>query len=117
MVMGKIRIKTILHLKKVSSQLSSDMNDKGISSFPNSVAFLVEDNGPKIPEDKAGDIFKKFYQIDTSLTRRHRGSGLGLTICKGIVEAHGGKIWLDTNYRAGACMIFTLQVDDTQKPH
>jgi signal transduction histidine kinase len=70
--------------------------------------FSVEDNGPGIPSDKVDSIFKKFYQIDTSVTRKHGGTGLGLVICKGIVERHGGKIWVDASYKGGACLKFTL---------
>ena len=54
------------------------------------------------------NLFKKFYQIDTTLTRKHGGTGLGLSICKGIVEAHNGTIWLDKGYNKGASFKFTL---------
>jgi signal transduction histidine kinase len=70
--------------------------------------FSVEDNGIGINPDKADKLFQKFYQIDTGLTRRHAGTGLGLVICKGIIDAHGGKIWLDKSYRGGAAIKFTL---------
>ena len=70
--------------------------------------FTIEDNGPGIPKEKIDSLFQKFYQIDTSLTRKHGGTGLGLVICKGIVEAHGGKIWIDKDYANGACIRFTL---------
>lgn len=72
------------------------------------VVITVEDNGPGIPADKAPGLFKKFYYVDTSATRKHGGSGLGLSICKGIVEAHGGIIWLDPSYKDGAAIKFTL---------
>ena len=72
------------------------------------VAVTVEDNGPGIPADKADGLFKKFYYVDTSATRKHGGSGLGLSICKGIVEAHGGTIWLDKSYAKGVAIKFTL---------
>ena len=72
------------------------------------VAIAVEDNGPGIPQDKVSSLFKKFYYIDTSATRKHGGSGLGLSICKGIVDAHGGTIWLDSSYKGGAAIRFTL---------
>lgn len=72
--------------------------------------FAVEDNGPGIPSDKVGRIFEKFYQIDTSAARKHGGTGLGLVICKGIVEAHGGRIWVDTDYSNGASLRFSLPI-------
>ena len=70
--------------------------------------FSVEDNGIGINPDKADKLFQKFYQIDTGLTRRHAGTGLGLVICKGIIDAHSGKIWLDKSYRGGAAIKFML---------
>ena len=57
---------------------------------------IVKDNGVGISKNKLEQIFVKFYQIDTSVTREHGGSGLGLVVCKGITEAHGGKIWAES---------------------
>jgi signal transduction histidine kinase len=54
------------------------------------------------------NLFKKFYQIDTTATRKHGGTGLGLAISRGIVEAHGGRIWLDKTYTTGTSIKFTL---------
>ena len=72
------------------------------------VTFTVEDNGIGIPADKVDNLFKKFYQIDTTLTRSHGGTGLGLAISKGIIESHGGTIWLNKDYNKGACFKFTI---------
>lgn len=72
------------------------------------VVVTVEDNGPGIPVDKADGLFKKFYYLDTSATPKHGGSGLGLSICTGIVEAHGRTIWLDQSYGKGAAIKFCL---------
>jgi signal transduction histidine kinase len=72
------------------------------------VTFTVEDNGIGIPADKMDNLFKKFYQIDTTLTRKHGGTGLGLAIAKGIIESHGGTIWLNKRYTKGASFKFTL---------
>src|SRR5215469_14532911 len=72
--------------------------------------FTVEDNGIGINPEKADKLFQKFYQIDTGPTRKHAGTGLGLVICKGIIEAHGGKIWVDRAPRTVATIKFTLPV-------
>ena len=58
--------------------------------------FHVKDNGIGIPKEKQINIFKKFYQVDTSVTRKHGGTGLGLVICKGIINALGGEMWFES---------------------
>lgn len=68
----------------------------------------VQDSGKKIPTDEAERIFAKFYQLDASNTRRQGGIGLGLSIAKAIVEAHGGRIGLDNTSRHGNTFWFTL---------
>ena len=79
--------------------------------------FSVQDYGDGIPIDKQGRLFTKFYQVDTSLTRKASGTGLGLVICKGIVEAHKGKIWFESEPRKGSIFRFTIPVNgkDDQK--
>ena len=72
------------------------------------IIFTVKDNGPGIPKDKINNLFKKFYHIDTSITRKHTGTGLGLVICKGIIEAHEGKIWVDKRYTNGLSIKFSI---------
>ena len=74
----------------------------------------MEDNGSGIPRDKAENLFKKFYQIDTTLTRKHGGTGLGLAISRGIIEAHGGTIWVDLEHNNGASIKFTLPIVRTE---
>ena len=73
-----------------------------------SYIFSVEDNGSGIPEEGRKNLFQKFYQIDASPTRKHGGTGLGLTICEGIVKAHGGRIWLDNEYTSGTRFKFMI---------
>ncbi len=72
------------------------------------VVFYVKDNGNGIPQEKQDGLFKKFYQIDTSLKRSHGGTGLGLVICKGIVEALGGTIWLESQVGKGTTFWFRI---------
>ena len=74
------------------------------------VTFTVEDNGIGIPLEKMDNLFKTFYQVDTTLARKHGGTGLGLVICKGIIEDHGGKIWIDRSYTHGTSIKFTLPI-------
>ncbi len=75
---------------------------------PDEVRIIVSDNGSGIPYEKQSKLFTKFYQADASLTREKGGSGLGLSICKGIIEAHGGKISLQSAPGAGTTVTFSL---------
>ena len=79
-----------------------------VEELPTEVKISVNDNGTGIPIDKRKDLFTKFYQVDTTLTRERAGSGLGLAICKGIVKNHGGKIWVESTPNVGSTFIFTI---------
>ncbi|TBR23694.1 MAG: HAMP domain-containing histidine kinase, partial [Candidatus Nitrosotenuis sp.] len=81
------------------------------SEDPNEVRITVSDNGGGIPPEKQTKLFTKFYQADASLTREKGGSGLGLSICKGIVGAHGGKITLESAPGVGTSVTFSLPKD------
>lgn len=78
----------------------------------NMVEVCVSDTGEGIPEDKLEDIFKPFEQVDTSLTRRHGGTGLGLPITKRLVELQGGGIRVESRPGSGSKFIFTLPLAD-----
>jgi two-component system sensor histidine kinase BaeS len=58
----------------------------------NRLTIYVEDSGPGVPEDAVDRLFDRLYRVDHARTRARGGSGLGLSICKSIIEAHGGKI-------------------------
>ena len=79
-----------------------------VEEFSEEAKISIIDNGRGIPKEAHDKIFKKFYQVDASLTREKGGSGLGLSICKNIVEAHGGKIWFDSEVGKGTTFAFTL---------
>ncbi len=71
-----------------------------------SVRFYVRDNGTGISGEKQKGLFRKFYQIDTSERRKVEGTGLGLVICKGIIEKLGGKIWVKSQVGKGTTFHF-----------
>ncbi|CAD6522221.1 Signal transduction histidine kinase [metagenome] len=79
-----------------------------IVDYPQTVQVSVKDNGIGIPPDKQENLFKKFYQVDTTLTREKSGSGLGLAICKGIIDTHGGEIFCKSIPRQETVFTFTL---------
>ena len=72
------------------------------------VTFFVKDNGIGISEEQQKNIFKKFYQIDTSSKRKKEGSGLGLSISEGIIKTLGGKMWVKSNKNKGTTFFFSL---------
>ena len=72
------------------------------------VQFTVTDQGAGIPADKLEAVFDRFAQVDASDTRAKGGTGLGLPICRGIVEQHGGRIWATSEPGQGSTFAFTL---------
>jgi PAS domain S-box-containing protein len=76
----------------------------------NEVVVWVKDRGVGIPNDEIGHIFEKYRQLSSRRESGHRGTGLGLVICKKIVEAHGGRIWAESEEGKGATFLFSLPV-------
>ncbi len=68
-----------------------------LKSEGGNAVITIADNGIGIPKDKIDGLFAKFYQVSTDKNRRYGGSGLGLSVCKGIVEGHGGMIWAESD--------------------
>jgi two-component system sensor histidine kinase KdpD len=79
---------------------------------PRSVRVTVSNQGPPVPEEHLEHIFDKFFRITAA--DRVTGAGLGLSICKGIVEAHGGRIWA-RNMPGGFAFNFTLPLDGNER--
>jgi len=72
------------------------------------VLFTIQDNGTGIPPEDIDKIFDSFSQIETKLTRKHGGAGLGLAICKALVTKLGGKIWVESELGKGTSFYFTI---------
>lgn len=77
----------------------------------NFVEFEIADNGGGIPEEAKPHIFEMFYTASTAAAGSRRGMGLGLALCKSIVQAHGGTISVRDNVPHGAVFVFTLPAD------
>ena len=83
----------------------------GISAYVRQKFLKVQvwDSGPGIPAGDEGLVFDKFYRGHSS--GKQSGVGLGLSICRAVVEAHGGKIWVENRPEAGAAFYFTLPLE------
>ena len=76
------------------------------TSYGDGIRFAVRDTGVGIPAESLSRIFERFYRVDRS--RTGSGTGLGLSISKHIIEAHGGKIWAESDERHGSVFYFVI---------
>jgi len=86
---------------------------------PDFVQVSVEDSGIGIPARDLPHVFDRFYQVESHLTRKHGGMGLGLSVAKVMVEMHGGRIWADSVEGAGTKFTFVLPIrkrEESEKP-
>ena len=87
-----------------------------LSETPGLFQFCVEDDGPGIPKDQQKRLFAKFEQLARPKGGSgYKGMGLGLSICKEIVTAHGGKIWVDSETGQGTRFFFTIPLHRFQQ--
>ena len=73
--------------------------------------FCVKDEGIGMTQEEASRLFKAFSQADTSTTRQYGGTGLGLVICKSIVELMNGSIWIESTKGKGSSFYFTVELE------
>jgi len=78
-------------------------------SKTNEIVISVADSGPGVPDEHKEKIFHKFHQVKYGTKLTGQGVGLGLAICKTIVEAHHGQIWVEDNPKGGSVFSFILQ--------
>jgi len=86
-------------LRTLNSELNADF-----------IEISVADTGVGIPREQQGKLFQPFQQIDSSLTRKHAGTGLGLSLCRRFVELHGGRIWVESEQGKGSTFRFVIPV-------
>jgi signal transduction histidine kinase len=81
-----------------------------VEQNPDTVVVRVTDDGPGIPEADLPNLFEPFFRVDRSRSKKSGGYGLGLSICKRILEAHRGTITAENNVgRRGATFTLTLR--------
>ena len=103
----------ILNLLDNAVKYSKDVKRIGVAAHRsgNELAIDVSDAGIGIPKSEQGRIFEKFYRIDTGLVRDTQGSGLGLALTRHIVEAHGGRIVVDSTPGRGSRFTILLPIE------
>jgi two-component system CheB/CheR fusion protein len=74
--------------------------------------FFVRDSGIGIPEKMKDKIFDRFYQLEEHQQKNHGGAGLGLAICKNIINLLGGTIWMESDVEEGSCFYFQIPIRD-----
>jgi len=85
-----------------------------MENIPTEIKISIKDNGIGIAQEKQKELFKKFYQVDATLTREKGGSGLGLAICKGIIDNHKGQISVHSIPNQGATFSFTIPKETSE---
>ncbi len=80
------------------------------SGRPSSIEISVADTGPGIKPEDITKLFQPFQQLETTITRKYPGTGLGLNLCKKFVELHGGAIWVESEVGKGSKFIFAIPI-------
>jgi two-component system phosphate regulon sensor histidine kinase PhoR len=79
------------------------------------VVITVSDTGIGIPEADQSRIFERFYRVDVARSREVGGTGLGLSIAKHLMEAHGGKLWVESEVGHGSQFHFSVPIFDAER--
>ena len=93
------------------SSITITVDEQQIAAFDETLEIRVIDHGRGVPQGQLDDVFIRFHQVEAGDSRDKGGIGLGLAICKGIVEQHGGRIWMEHTPGGGATCAFTLPVN------
>jgi len=110
------RIRTVVS-NLVDNALKYSLPESGpvtvtASRIGGQLTIQVADEGPGVPEDDLANLFEPFFRVDRSRSKRTGGFGLGLSICKRIVEAHGGTLEVHNRSPRGACFTVRLRAGD-----
>jgi two-component system sensor histidine kinase KdpD len=109
-----LRILQNLLTNAINYSPPDDTIEVGFEYLPSSeIKFFVQDNGPGVPAEHRKSIFDKYFQLDKKSEGRVHTTGLGLTFCRLAVDAHRGKIWVESENQKGSRFCFTLPTEKT----
>ncbi len=104
---GRVLVNLIHNALKVTPKKGTIRLEANLDPDGETVLVSVSDSGPGIPPEERERVFERFYQLDEARSSG-RGSGLGLSIAKHIIEAHNGRVWVEESDLGGARLCFTL---------
>jgi len=112
-VLSNLLSNTVKFTERGGITVTAKPSERGIrkGEEPIFVEVCVADTGIGIKAYDLGKIFGKFVQVDYTLVRQFEGAGIGLSIVKGLVESHGGEVWVTSEYGAGSRFCFTVPVE------
>jgi PAS domain S-box-containing protein len=117
-VADRLRFKQILHnLLSNAVKFTPEGGEVRVEAAPRDrfAEISVTDTGIGIPKDQHQAVFDRFYQVRAATTSGPEGTGLGLAITKGLVEHHGGRIWLKSEPGKGTCFTFTIPLEHSHE--
>jgi len=119
---GKLRrilVNLLSNAVKFTDQggVSVSISCKAVDDDMCQILFAVEDTGIGIPQDKRDQLFQPFGQVECIISRKRDGAGLGLAICKKLVELMGGEIWAESEPGRGSTFRFTVRAEVVQGKH
>jgi signal transduction histidine kinase len=109
---NQILLNLVSNAAKFTGEGSITLRAEIYESETDKILISVTDTGIGIAADKIDAIFDRFRQADSSTTRQYGGSGLGLPICKQLIEMHGGEIWITSEEGVGSTFWFTIPIDN-----
>lgn len=112
-----LRLKQILY-NLISNSIKFTNNGYikiSFDTYDNFITFKIEDTGIGIPSDKFKYVFERFWQCDSSSTKKYKGTGLGLSISKSITEMLGGEIWFESILNKGTTFFIKIPLEEIKQ--
>ena len=107
---GLLLEQVLVNLIDNAAQYSPAGSGIEISAWSNTGEVIVQvaDRGPGLAPEEVERVFEKFYRGQQAMAATSRGAGLGLAICRAIMQAHSGRLWAENRQGGGACFSFSL---------